>query len=111
MFKLSKKHTRAKERTRPHGAECAICAKSRRGQQAEIKSTKGDDMTDRSDASPTQPRCVQCGARHEELKPFGRDGELICYGCWMRDDSPSYCFSMDDEGRFRRLPDLKGEDA
>jgi hypothetical protein len=51
-----------------------------------------------------ETRCTNCGAV-AEVKPFGRDGLLICYDCWMADDSPTYSFAVDDDGSFRRLPD------
>lgn len=29
--------------------------------------------------------CQECGAKNEELRPYGKGGKLICFTCGMKD--------------------------
>jgi hypothetical protein len=55
-------------------------------------------------AAQPKPICSQCG-KEGELKPFGRYGALICYDCWMTDDSGHCNFTIHVDGHLERRDD------
>jgi predicted amidohydrolase len=56
-------------------------------------------------AAQPKPICSTCGKEEVELKPFGRAGALICYDCWMTDDTGHYSFTIHDDGHLERRDD------
>jgi hypothetical protein len=39
------------------------------------------------DFSKAEGKCQLCGAENEDLRPYGPNGECICFTCGMKDEA------------------------
>lgn len=55
----------------------------------------------------TRPgNCSQCG-KHDDLRPYGPAGSLICFDCGMKDEEACRQRALQQWGRFTKIVDAR----